>query len=291
MASDRSAATAAAAPQESSAPTDELGPPVPPAGPAPRRAGSERSSRKLILRLLVAVAAMAIWETYVRIGGTFATPPLLDVAKALVELPTRGEFWSAMWTSLSGLLAGFLLAVAVGLPLGVLVGRIEVLRSMVSVYLTMLLSVPLSAVVPVVVVLFGIGLPARLAVIFLFAFPVLTANVLTGMASVDRALLEMGASYGCTGRTLMRKILLPAILPEAFTGLRLAAGRAVTGMVVAELVVMSVGFGQLIDRYGGRFDMASLYAVVLVILLLSVGLLHSVRLVERRALSWRVANH
>lgn len=253
---------------------------------APRRV-----PRKLILRLAVAVVALVVWELYVRTNGTFATPGVGAVASSLVELPGRGEFWSAVWTSLSGLFAGFLLAVLVGLPLGVLVGRIEVLRRMASVYLTMLLSVPLSAIVPVVVVLFGIGLSARLAVIFLFAFPVLTANVLTGMSTVDRALLEMAASYGCHGRDLLRRVILPAILPETFTGLRLSAGRAVVGMVVAELVVMSVGFGQLIDRYGGRFDMASLYAVVIVILLLSIGLLQGIRQIERHALRWRVTNH
>lgn len=251
---------------------------------------SRRVPTKLLLRLGVAVFALGAWEIWVRTRGTFATPTVGEVTSALLDLPTRSEFWSALWTSLAGLIVGFALAVVVGIPLGVLVGRVEALRRMVSVYLTVLLSVPLSAIVPVIVVIFGIGLPARLAVIFLFAFPVLTANVLTGIGTIDRSLLSMARSYGCRGRKLLQRVILPAILPEVFTGLRLAAGRAIVGMVVAELVVMSVGFGQLIDRYGGRFDMASLYAVVIVILLLSISLLQGIRQIERRTLRWRVVN-
>ena len=246
------------------------------------------SLRPFLLRSLVALVAAGIWEAYVRTKGTYATPTIPDILTALVHLPDRAGFWSSIGGTVQALLIGYTLSLVVGLPLGLVMGRIRVVARTVNVYLTILLSVPLSAVVPIVVIIFGISLRARVAVVVLFALPVLVVNVMTGAAKVDRSLLEMASSFGVRRFAMARKVIIPAALPEIFTGLRLAAGRAVVGMVVAELIVISVGIGKLMDYYTARFDMASTYAVVVVVLVIAAIFLQLVRAVERRALSWRV---
>lgn len=262
---------------------------VPVVGPAARPVLRPRLAlRPFLLRTAVALLAAAAWELYVRSNGTYATPTIPDIVAALVDLPTQDGFWSSIWGTVQALLIGYTLSLALGLPLGVLMGRIRPIGRIVNVYMTILLSVPLSAVVPIVVILFGISLRARVAVIVLFALPVLVVNVMTGVSNVDRGLLEMANSFGWRRWGVSRKVILPAAMPEIFTGLRLAAGRSVVGMVVAELIVISVGVGKLIDFYTARFDMASTYAVVIVVLLIAAIFLQLVRAVERRVLSWRV---
>jgi ABC-type nitrate/sulfonate/bicarbonate transport system permease component len=236
----------------------------------------------------VALIAAGAWEIYVRTKGSYATPTIPDILSALVELPGEDGFWSAIGGTLQALLIGYSLSLLVGVPLGILMGRVRPIGRIVNVYMTILLSVPLSAVVPIVVIVFGISLRARVAVIVLFALPVLVVNVMTGVAKVDRALLEMAASFGWRRAGTARKVIIPAALPEIFVGLRLGAGRAVVGMIVAELIVISVGIGKLIDYYTARFDMASTYAVVIVILAIAAVFLLLIRAVERRVLSWRL---
>lgn len=262
---------------------------VPIVGPAARKVlSSHWALRPLLLRVSVAIIAATAWELYVRSSGSYATPTIPDILSALMALPAEDGFWTSIWGTVQALLIGFALSVAVGVPLGLVMGRIRPIGRIVNVYMTILLSVPLSAVVPIVVILFGISLRARVAVIVLFALPVLVVNVMTGVAKVDRALLEMASSFGWRRLGVSRKVILPAAMPEIFAGLRLAAGRSVVGMIVAELVVISVGVGKLLDFYTARFDMASVYAVVIVVLLIAAIFQQMVRAVERRVLSWRV---
>lgn len=245
--------------------------------------------RPFVLRALVALLAGVGWELYVRARGTYATPTIPDIVAALVELPFSDTFWPAIASTLQVLVIGFVVALAIGLPLGILMGRVRLLERLGTVYMTILLSVPLSATVPIIVILFGIGLTARVAVVVLFALPMLVVNVMTGVARVDRALIDMGRSFGTTGWRLTRRIIVPAASPEIFTGIRLAAGRGIIGMIVAELIVISAGIGKLLDSYTVRFDMASVYAVVVVILLISAAFLQAIEAIERRVLSWRPA--
>lgn len=257
----------------------------PPAGP-PARVRT-MSWRPTVLRIAVLVVALATWEIYVRSAGSYATPGLAAIGGATVDLLTQGEVWVALWATAQALLIGYAIAAAAGVVVGLVVGRVLPLQRIANVYLSMLLSTPLAAVVPLVVIVFGIGLEARVAVVVLFSFPVIAANVITGVATVDRTLLEMGASFGCRGIRLARKIVLPAAMSETFTGLRLGAGRAVVGMVVAELIVISAGVGKLIKNFGEHFQLANTYAIVIILLVFSALFLQLVRVAERRALWWK----
>lgn len=252
------------------------------------RRGRADVIRPWVLRIAVGFAIGIGWEIYVRTSGTFATPPLAEIGKALIQLPIEPDFWSALGTTLTALFIGYALSVGIGVPFGILMGRIRSVQRVGNVYLTIMLSIPISSVVPIVVILFGIGLQARVAVVILFALPMMIANISTGVANVDRSLLEMASSFGSRGLRLVRRVIIPAAAPEIFAGLRIGAGRAVIGMIVAELIVISVGIGLLIERYTSRFEMGFAYAVIIAILLVSALFVQLVRLLERRALKWRV---
>ena len=244
--------------------------------------------RTLVLRAIVPVAVLLSWQVYTILQPSLFTPPPVEVFTALFRLPFEPGFLQAAGSTLLALVYGFGLAVLLGVPSGLLAGRVRVLSAIVGGYVALLLTVPMSALVPVVIVLFGIGLEARVAVVFSFAVPLLVGNVMTGASSVPKGLLEMGRSFGCNRWEMGRHVILPSALPEIFAGLRLSAARAVIGMVVAELIVISSGLGGMITVFMARYRMDMAYAMTLVFLLISGVFVGTVQYLESRVLKWRI---
>lgn len=243
--------------------------------------------RRAFLRFIVPVFVLFVWQVWTTMSPSYATPPLQEIAHALVSLPLNMEFWAALADTFLSLAYGFAFSVIVGLPIAIVAGRVRVLEGIADGYLTMILSVPTAALVPVFIVLFGVGMTARVAVIVVFAMPILIRNSMTGISSVPRNLLEMGRSFNSNRMQLGRRIILPAAMPEIFAGLRLAASRAVIGMVVAELILISAGVGRLLTLSTASFQMAEGYALVVVVLLISAAFVGGVSFVETRVLHWR----
>lgn len=253
----------------------------------PREPRWSGSSRTVMLRAIVPVAVLLSWQIYTALQPSLFTPPPLDVFAALIRLPFEPGFLEAAGSTLLALVYGFGLAVVLGIPAGLIAGRVRFLSAMVGGYVALLLTVPMSALVPVVIVLFGIGIEARVAVVFAFAVPLLVGNVMTGASSVPKGLLEMGRSLGCSPWKLGRQVILPSALPEIFAGLRLSAARAVIGMVVAELIVISSGLGGMITVLMARYRMDMAYAMTIVFLIISGVFVGMVQLLESRLLEWR----
>src|SRR6185503_13609582 len=132
----------------------------------------------------------------------------------------------------------------------------------------------------------GIGIGARVLLVVVFAIPVVIVNARAGIRSVDRSLIEMATSYGAGERQIWREILLPGALPAIMTGVRLGLGRAVTGMVIIELLLVAVGIGSLILSFRGLFMPDMLYGVVVLVVIEALILVSIVRVVERRVAPW-----
>jgi NitT/TauT family transport system permease protein len=201
---------------------------------------------------------------------------------ALADLARGGELWHALWTSNEALLLGYLLAAVVGVPLGLLLGRAPRLGAFADVFLDILLFTPMPAVIPLLVMVTGLGLGTRLLVVFLFAVAIIVAHAAAGARSVDPELLEMARAFGARQAQLRRRVLLPGALPAVLVGLRLGLSRAISGMVAVELLLVAVGVGRLIQRFQGDFDAPAVYAVVLVVVAEAVLLAGVLRRVERR---------
>ena len=231
---------------------------------------------------------LAAWEIVGRRQETsLFFVPLSRVLGSLWELIRTQEFWDAYGQTIIPFLWGWVLALVVGIGGGLAIGRFRPILQLSSPYLTFLNALPVSTLVPVAVILFGIGYPSRVLVVFLFAVVEITLNTAAGVRYVDRDLVEMGRSFKATEWRLFRKVILPASAPGIMAGVRIGTGRAVVGMVVVEILLVAVGVGRLILRYRGRFQSDNLYAVVLSLIIFGIVLLAIARRVERRVSRWK----
>jgi ABC-type nitrate/sulfonate/bicarbonate transport system permease component len=236
----------------------------------------------------VRIASLAIlvaaWEMGARTWGGILFPPLSEVLVALGELLADPELLGALADSFSAFAIGLGFAAILGLTIGALMGRFVYFGRIGVQYTAFFLAVPMSTLVPVVVVAAGIGVTARATVVFLFAFFEIVWNTYLGVRFADRAQIEMARSYGASGRRLFTRVLLPAATPAILAGLRLGTGRAFIGMIAAELLLASVGLGLLMKRFQSRFQSPELFATVLLMLLIAAAVIGILQVVERRLL-------
>lgn len=213
-------------------------------------------------------------------------PSFLDTASALAALVVSPRLWNALWLSHQALVLGFGLAVPLGIGAGLLMGRSPVADAFIDPYLTVLLVIPMSAIIPVIIMVAGLGLGARALVVLLFSVAVIAANTRSGVRAADPRWLEMVRSFGATEGQVWWTVMLPGAAPAIVTGLRLGLGRAFTGMVAVELLLVAVGVGRLILDFQSVFDAGAVYAVVTVLIAEAVAVLQGLKALERRVAPW-----
>jgi ABC-type nitrate/sulfonate/bicarbonate transport system permease component len=253
--------------------------------PLVRLAGAVMSS-VWTYRILTLLIFLTIWQVYAEFSGGLLIPTVPKTAAALVELLGSSTLWSALYVSNQALVLGFLISVAVGVPVGVLLGRFPTAEKYTNVYLNILLVTPMAAIIPLLVMSVGFGLASRVILVTVFAIVMVIVNARAGVRQVDPSLIQMARSFGASEATIWRRILIPGALPAIMTGVRLGLGRAVTGMVIVELLMVSVALGRLILQYRGMFQAASLYAVIIVILAEALILISVVGWLEQRFTPW-----
>ncbi len=239
------------------------------------------------LRLAFFTSLILLWEWFGRARGGLLIAPFSKTLASWVELVMSSEFYAALWLSNQALLIGFAGAVLVGIPLGLLLGRMRPLERFVDLYLNVLIVMPMAALIPLIIVAVGLNLTARVLVVFMFAFPIMTVNTRTGLKNLDRTLVDMTRAFGATEIQLWHRILLPGAAPAIMTGVRLGLGRALSGMVVVELLLIAVGLGKLILNATGLFEPERVYAVIIAIILEVLVLMGIARRLEMRLLAWR----
>jgi ABC-type nitrate/sulfonate/bicarbonate transport system permease component len=241
------------------------------------------------VRAISVVSFALLWETIGQSQNTHMLPPLSKVLSAWLELVVSGQLLQALKISLQALVLGYLLSVGLGIPLGLLMGRYRRLERFLNVYMTALLTVPMISFIPFLVIAFGLGLQSRVWIVFLFAFVYIAMNTSAGVRNVDPILTEMARSFGARERELFVKVILPAALPMIMAGIRLGMGRAILGMVTGEMILAAVGFGVMLMTFGASFNTPALFATILTIVLLAVGLLAVIQFLDRRLMPWRAA--
>lgn len=229
-----------------------------------------------------------LWQIYaVVFGDPVFIPTIGQIVAAFGELLGDPEFWSSYALTLEPFLYGWLAALLVGIPFGLFMGRSKILSGLSMPELTFLNALPISTLVPVVVILFGIDLLASSIVVFLFAIVEVILTTASGVRYIDEDLFEMGRSFGLKRAKRFLRITLPGSTAGIAAAVRVGTGRAVVGMVVMELLLVSVGVGRLISRFKDSFNAPHLYAVVLSLAIFALTLQSILRVVERRALEWR----
>jgi ABC-type nitrate/sulfonate/bicarbonate transport system permease component len=243
-----------------------------------------------VLRSTIRIGSLIVfaltWEWAARRMDSLLVPGFFATAKALFGLLTSPVLWNALWVSNQAMLLGFALGAIIGVPLGLLMGRWPSVGRFVDPYLNILLVTPMAALIPIIIMATGLGIVSRVLIVFTFAVVVITVNTLAGLRTLDPAWIEMARSFGANETQMWRKILLRGALPAILTGLRLGLARAISGMLMVELVLLALGVGRLILNAEGTFDSAQLYAIVLVIIAEAVLLMQVCKWLERRATPW-----
>jgi len=244
-------------------------------------------SKPTKIRMLSLFFLFVIWEYYGRSSNPILFTYPTAVARAFSELLFSGELFSYMKESLLVLTYSFILSIFVGVLFGVIMGRSSVVEWATDIYINALYSMPMVAVVPLIVLWFGFRVPAKVVVVFLFmVFPILI-NTYQGVKDVDRNLLEVARSFCSTEGQLWRHLIIPSAIPFIVVGIRLAIGRGLVGMIVAEFYTSITGLGYMIVRYANAFETDKLFVPIVVVMAMGVGLMGLVRFVESRIAPWR----
>ena len=233
------------------------------------------------------LAGVAIWEIAGRNTSPAAMVPFSETLVRLWQLVANGNFLSQLLDSAILFLTGFVIALAVGMPLGMVLARVRVLRVGLEPYIMILYATPMVALIPFILSLMGFGFVPKVLVVFLFAvFPVLY-NTVEGARSIKPEMIEVAKSFRSSEWALWSEVMVPYTLPYTMTGVRQAIGRALVGMVAAEFFLSSTGLGQLIMGASQNFDTGGVFASIFVIGMIGVGLMRLGLKVEQHFARWR----
>ncbi|HXD45716.1 MAG TPA: ABC transporter permease [Pseudolabrys sp.] len=236
---------------------------------------------------LSVLAGFAIWEIAGRSTSAAFLVPFSETIERLWQLTVRGEFLSELLDSAELFITGFILALIVGAPVGLLFARVRALRIGVEPYIMILYATPMVALIPFILSLMGFGFAPKVLVVFLFTvFPILY-NTVEGARSIKPELIEVAKSYRSTEWALWREVMLPYTLPYMMTGVRQAIGRALVGMIAAEFFLSATGLGRLIMEATQEFDTAGVFASIFVVGVIGVGLMRVGLMIEQHFARWR----
>jgi len=204
--------------------------------------------------LIVPVAFVAVWHIAVKATGTRLVPTPREVGVMLWDFSFGGVYDDAysktilvhFWASVRRVYGGFFLAAVTGVPLGLMIGRVRLIRELVDPTLQLLRPIPVTAWLPLSMIFFGLGPNAAIFLVFLGAFYPIVLNTTFGVRSVDQKLFEAASMLGCNGSSLFRQVVLPASLPAIFNGLRLGHGFSWILIVVGEMTGVAQGLGAVI---------------------------------------------
>ena len=258
-----------------------------------QQVAARRRRNKQIQTIAIRGASLTIVLTLWQVFGANIDPVLFTtpskIAAAAVTMIGSGELWTYLWPSLVVLAIGLTLAATIGIATGLLLARFWVLDVAFGVYITFLYSTPSVALVPLIVLWAGFETTAKVVILFLFAFFPMTINTYQGVKNVDNKLIEVGRAFRCSEAQLWTNIVLPGALPFIVTGLRLAVGRGLIGMVLADLYTAISGIGYLIVRSASTFQVDKMFVPIVTLGLLGVTLTALLRLCETWVAPWTAA--
>lgn len=241
------------------------------------------------LGVLGIVGFFLAWELASRLGilNPFYFPPFSTIVAKGIELFATGSIWEHLRFSLTNFALGFLIAVALGVIAGIPMGWYRTISKIFDPLLSGIYATPLIALLPLIIMLFGLGSASKIIMTVLAAvFPILI-NTMTGIANTDHRLITMARAFGANDRTLFLKVSIPGSLPYIVAGMRVALGRALVYIVVAEQYGAAMGLGYLSSVAAQRFQMAAMFVPIVIIACLGAALNEALKAAERRLEKWK----
>lgn len=229
------------------------------------------------------------WElsTRLEIINPFYFPPISKIIIKGYELFANGSIWEHMWFSLTNFLIGFVVSVVLGVVIGVPMGWYKAVHKTFDPLLSGIYATPLIALLPLIIMMFGLGSTSKIIMTVLAAvFPILI-NTMVGIANTDNRLITMARAFGAYDSQIFMKVSLPGSLPYIVAGMRVALGRALVYIVVAEQYGAATGLGYLSSVAAQRFQMAAMFVPIIIIAGLGAGLNETLKIIERRLEKWK----
>ena len=223
-----------------------------------------------------------LWEIVGRADLTFFVPPLSEVLATLFAIIGTPAFKKALAETAYAFSLGVFFAVVIGIIVGILMGKNRLLDELLLPWVNVFLSAPLTALVPVLMVLFGFGMKSIVITTALFAVWIIILNSRAGVKQINRSLIEMANSFGASPMDAFFKISFWAALPEILGGVRIGIIRAVKGVIIGQLLISIVGFGALFELYSANFLMGHFWAVLIVLFALAFTISEFLAYLERR---------
>ncbi len=239
--------------------------------------------------LAIFVLLFVVWELAVRLLGIkeYLLPP---PSKVWVEFLKRSDtVMASAWVTTYEILGGYALAVAVSIPLALAISFSRFMESAVYPVIVFLQIVPKIAIAPLFIIWFGFGFTPKVLLVFLLSFFPIVVSSIVGFKSLDADIMDFARTTGAGGWRLFAKIRLPQALPHIFTGLKVGAALSATAAVVAEFVASDKGLGYLLLQYNGQLETPMVFAIVVLLSLIGLGVYYVVELIERFAIPWHVS--
>jgi ABC-type nitrate/sulfonate/bicarbonate transport system permease component len=248
-----------------------------------------RSSRSTVLGALSILTLVLGWHlaTSYKLVNTLFLPPPLTVIQAMIGIITSGELWYHLGVSGEEFGIGLGISVLLGAVLGILTGWYRPVDEFLRPIIIGLNSMPHLAVIPVVILLFGIGLAPKIVIVVLSCAVTILLNTATGVQNVETHLMRMSRSFGASDIQVIRTVVLPSVVPYFMTGIRICVGRALIAVVVSEFFASKAGVGNLMISAANSFNMPRMYAMLLIITALGITLTQSATWLERRIQRWK----
>ena len=223
-----------------------------------------------------------LWEVVGQFEVTFFVPPLSEVMTTLFSIIGTPAFTKALGETAYAFSISVAIAIGIGIPVGILMGRSRLLDELLLPWVNMFLSAPLTALVPVLMVLFGFGMKSIIITTTLFAIWIIILNSRAGVRQINRSLVDMANSFGASPLDAFFKIYFWAALPEILGGVRIGIIRAVKGVIIGQLLISIVGFGALFELYSSNFLMAHFWAILIVLFTLAFSISEFLAYLERK---------
>lgn len=239
------------------------------------------ANRSLFLKFLSAVIIFGAWEIAGRIPVSYAFPTFLESMFALGELALNGRLWIAYAETLKPLVVGVAISTVLGIGLGIWIGLSKFFDWLVSPIFIVMQSAPLAALIPLLVMAYGIGLTSKVFVVCIMAMPVIVLNTAGAVRHTPESMKEMCKSFMGTRVDMLVKIIIPAASPLIFSGLRLGVSAGFIGAILAELKITPTGVGDIITFSRSIADYPSMYAAIFSIIVLAVLFLNLLERTEK----------
>jgi ABC-type nitrate/sulfonate/bicarbonate transport system permease component len=252
-----------------------------------RRAGLLDRINVVGWRVIALAVFLVVWHLASIPAGKLLLPSPLDIVPAFIDEVRSGQLLTATLSSLQVFAIGYLLAIVTGVAFGVLMGGMPRLGETLEIYVNAMNATPRVALIPFIILWFGLGTNAKIVVVWFQAVLPILINTYAGVQNTDPDLLEAARSFGARRGQLFRYIMLPAALPYIVTGLRLGAAMAMVGTVIAELQTALAGLGYLMAQFGGTFQTAKYFAPVLVLAAMGMLVSQLLKVLERRLARWK----